>query len=150
MPKQVVRVLAISCNPNSEMAAQAEIAMTPVVGAEAVTGSSRMKAGTAQKLILNMLTTGAMIQTGKVFGNLMVDVEATNQKLVQRQVLIVMEATDCDERSAQQALAESGGHCKTAILMQLAGIGATEAKKVLEQHQGMIRHALHALKIDTL
>ncbi len=79
------KVAALSCNANSSMAEIADINITPIVGAEVVTGSSRMKAGTAQKLVPNMLTTGAMIRTGKVFGNLMVDVEATNAKLIQRQ-----------------------------------------------------------------
>ncbi|MEY0747392.1 N-acetylmuramic acid 6-phosphate etherase, partial [Escherichia coli] len=91
---------AISCNPNSPIANAADIAITPIVGAEVVTGSSRMKAGTAQKLVLNMITTGAMIRIGKVFGNLMVDVEATNAKLIERQTKIVMEATDCDRTTA--------------------------------------------------
>lgn len=136
--------VALTCNPDSPMSQAAAIALTPVVGPEVVTGSSRMKAGTAQKLVLNMLTTGAMIRSGKVYGNLMVDVEATNQKLVQRQVNIVKQATDCDDATASAALNACGGHCKTAILMVLAGLTAAEAKTLLEQHQGFIRQALHA------
>lgn len=135
---------ALSCNPHSPMAQLAQIALTPVVGPEVITGSSRMKAGTAQKLVLNMLTTGAMIRSGKVYGNLMVDVEATNQKLVQRQVNIVKQATDCDDARASNALNACGGHCKTAILMVLAGLTADEAKTLLGQHQGFIRQALQA------
>ncbi|KAJ9430889.1 N-acetylmuramic acid 6-phosphate etherase [Candidatus Pantoea symbiotica] len=133
---------ALTCNPNSPMSQAANVALTPVVGPEVVTGSSRMKAGTAQKLVLNMLTTGAMIRSGKVYGNLMVDVEATNQKLVQRQVNIVKQATDCDDATAQQALAACQGHCKTAIVMVLAGLTADEAKSLLSQNQGFIRNAL--------
>lgn len=133
---------ALTCNPNSPMSQVADVALTPVVGPEVVTGSSRMKAGTAQKLVLNMLTTGAMIRSGKVYGNLMVDVEATNQKLVQRQVNIVKQATDCDDAAAQQALAACNGHCKTAIVMVLAGLTADEAKSLLSQNQGFIRNAL--------
>lgn len=133
---------ALTCNPNSPMSQAANVALTPVVGPEVVTGSSRMKAGTAQKLVLNMLTTGAMIRSGKVYGNLMVDVEATNQKLVQRQVNIVKQATDCDDATAQQALAACQGHCKTAIVMVLAGLTAAEAKSLLSQNQGFIRNAL--------
>jgi N-acetylmuramic acid 6-phosphate etherase len=133
---------ALTCNPNSPMSQAANVALTPVVGPEVVTGSSRMKAGTAQKLVLNMLTTGAMIRSGKVYGNLMVDVEATNQKLVQRQVNIVKQATDCDDATAQQALAACNGHCKTAIVMVLAGLTAAEAKSLLSQNQGFIRNAL--------
>ncbi|PZL85552.1 N-acetylmuramic acid 6-phosphate etherase [Pantoea sp. ARC270] len=136
--------VALTCNPDSAMAQVAAIALTPVVGPEIVTGSSRMKAGTAQKLVLNMLTTGAMIRSGKVYGNLMVDVEATNQKLVQRQVNIVMQATDCDDATARAAITACGGHCKTAILMVLAGLDADEAKALLSQHQGFIRQALQA------
>ncbi|MDE1189949.1 MAG: N-acetylmuramic acid 6-phosphate etherase [Pantoea sp.] len=133
---------ALTCNPDSAMAQVADVALTPVVGPEVVTGSSRMKAGTAQKLVLNMLTTGAMIRSGKVYGNLMVDVEATNQKLVQRQINIVRQATDCDEDTAQQALAACQGHCKTAIVMVLAGLQADEAQALLGQHHGFIRQAL--------
>ncbi|HIF9236487.1 TPA: N-acetylmuramic acid 6-phosphate etherase [Photobacterium damselae] len=136
------QVVAISCNPQSEMTKIADIAITPVVGAEVVTGSSRMKAGTAQKLVLNMLTTGAMIRTGKVFGNLMVDVEATNAKLIQRQTNIVMQATDCDAAQAEEALSACDRHCKTAILMILAGLDAEQAKKQLANHNGFIRSAL--------
>ncbi|MDQ0021850.1 N-acetylmuramic acid 6-phosphate etherase [[Curtobacterium] plantarum] len=136
--------VSLTCNPGSAMSQVAAIALTPVVGPEVVTGSSRMKAGTAQKLVLNMLTTGSMIRSGKVYGNLMVDVEATNQKLVQRQVNIVMQATDCDEATANAALTACGGHCKTAILMVLADLAADEAKALLSQHQGFIRQALQA------
>ena len=134
--------VALTCNPDSAMARAAEIALTPVVGPEVVTGSSRMKAGTAQKLVLNMLTTGAMIRSGKVYGNLMVDVEATNKKLVQRQVNIVVQATGCDEQAAQQALADCNGHCKTAIVMLLAQLSASEARDLLLQNGGFIRQAL--------
>jgi N-acetylmuramic acid 6-phosphate etherase len=136
--------VSLTCNPGSAMSQVAAIALTPVVGPEVVTGSSRMKAGTAQKLVLNMLTTGSMIRSGKVYGNLMVDVEATNQKLVQRQVNIVMQATDCGEATASAALTACGGHCKTAILMVLADLAADEAKALLSQHQGFIRQALQA------
>ncbi|WP_288477414.1 N-acetylmuramic acid 6-phosphate etherase [uncultured Pantoea sp.] len=136
--------VALTCNPGSAMSQVAAIALTPVVGPEVVTGSSRMKAGTAQKLVLNMLTTGSMIRSGKVYGNLMVDVEATNQKLVQRQVNIVMQATACDDATARAALSACGGHCKTAILMVLADLDADTAKTLLSQHQGFIRQALQA------
>ncbi|WP_370422454.1 N-acetylmuramic acid 6-phosphate etherase [Pantoea vagans] len=136
--------VSLTCNPGSAMSQVAAIALTPVVGPEVVTGSSRMKAGTAQKLVLNMLTTGSMIRSGKVYGNLMIDVEATNQKLVQRQVNIVMQATDCDDATASAALTACGGHCKTAILMVLADLAADEAKALLSQHQGFIRQALQA------
>ncbi|CRL64976.1 N-acetylmuramic acid 6-phosphate etherase [Proteus vulgaris] len=133
---------AISCNPESPIAKLADIAITPVVGAEVITGSSRMKAGTAQKLILNMITTGAMIKIGKVFGNLMVDVEATNAKLVERQIRIVMQATECERAIAEEALSQCQRHCKTAILMILANIDAKQATQMLNQNRGFIRKAL--------
>ncbi|HGN0223278.1 TPA: N-acetylmuramic acid 6-phosphate etherase [Proteus mirabilis] len=133
---------AISCNPDSPIAQRADIAITPIVGPEMVTGSSRMKAGTAQKLVLNMITTGAMIKMGKVFGNLMVDVEATNAKLIERQIRIVMQATECDRATAEQALAQCQRHCKTAILMILAGVNAQQATQLLAQNKGFIRQAL--------
>ncbi|HFD6682319.1 TPA: N-acetylmuramic acid 6-phosphate etherase [Providencia alcalifaciens] len=139
-------VAAISCNPDSPVSQAADIAITPIVGAEVVTGSSRMKAGTAQKLILNMITTGAMIRIGKVFGNLMVDVEATNAKLIERQTKIVMEATECDRQTAESALQQCDRHCKTAILMILSGLNADEARQLLAKNHGFIRTALNIAK----
>ncbi len=124
-------VAIVSCNPHGEMAQLADVAITPVVGPEVVTGSTRLKAGTAQKLVLNMISTGAMIRVGKVYSNLMVDVEATNAKLIERQVSIVMEATDCDRATAQKALEACGRHCKTAIVMVLADLSAAEAQSLL-------------------
>ncbi|MDO6582537.1 N-acetylmuramic acid 6-phosphate etherase [Photobacterium sp. 2_MG-2023] len=135
-------VASISCNPNSAMTQLADIAMTPIVGPEVVTGSSRMKAGTAQKMILNMLTTGAMIRTGKVYGNLMVDVEATNAKLVERQKNIVTAATGATREQAESALTACGGHCKTAIVMILTGSTAEEARVLLNNSQGFTRQAV--------
>ncbi|HIP76202.1 MAG TPA: N-acetylmuramic acid 6-phosphate etherase [Psychromonas hadalis] len=135
-------VAAISCNPKGPMTELAQIAITPVVGPEIVTGSSRMKAGTAQKLVLNMITTGAMIKTGKVFGNLMVDVEATNAKLIQRQKNIVMQATDCSLSDSEKALTACDFHCKTAIVMILLSIDAQTAKTLLAKNNGFIRATL--------
>jgi len=138
--------VAISCNPNSAMSQAADIAIEPVVGPEVVTGSSRMKAGTAQKLILNMITTGAMIRSGKVYSNLMVDVEATNAKLIQRQVNIVVEATECSPEEAEEALNQCQRHCKTAIVMILGGLSASEASAVLSKNKGFIRQALQGIQ----
>ncbi|MDR0807175.1 MAG: N-acetylmuramic acid 6-phosphate etherase [Enterobacteriaceae bacterium] len=136
------KVISLSCNPDSPMTQLADIAITPVVGGEVITGSSRMKAGTAQKLVLNMLTTGSMIKMGKVYGNLMVDVEATNAKLVERQKRIVMQATDCSREQAEQALAQCQHHCKTAIVMVLTGMNAGQAKQALQTSNGFIRAAI--------
>lgn len=135
-------VASVSCNPQSPMTDLADIAITPVVGAEVITGSSRMKAGTAQKLVLNMITSGAMIRTGKVFGNLMVDVEASNAKLVQRQKNIVVQATDCSAEVAEKALNECAFHCKTAIVMVLLGLDAIAARQKLNKQNGFIRQVL--------
>ncbi|MBL4238697.1 N-acetylmuramic acid 6-phosphate etherase [Vibrio fluvialis] len=135
--------VSVACNPECPMADSAKIAILPVVGPEVVTGSSRMKAGTAQKLVLNMLTSGAMIRSGKVFGNLMVDVEATNAKLIQRQTNIVVEATGASAEEAESALNACNRHCKTAILMILSGLDAKQATAKLQQHNGFIRAALN-------
>ncbi len=136
------KTISLCCNRQAPMVDLADIAITPVVGPEVVTGSSRMKAGTAQKLILNMLTTASMIKQGKVYSNLMVDVEATNAKLMERQINIVMQATECRREDAIWALAQSGKQCKTAILMILANLSAEQANKALCENHGFIRQAL--------
>ncbi len=135
-------VLALTCNPGSEMAALADLAISPVVGPEAVTGSTRMKAGTAQKLVLNLLSTGTMIRQGKVYQNLMVDVQPTNLKLVERAKRIVMEASGCTYEEAARSLEEAGQNPKAAILMQLAGLSAEEASSRLQRCGGHIKRAL--------
>lgn len=139
------KVGAIACNRGSEIGKLADFAIEPLVGPEVVTGSSRMKAGTAQKLILNMLTTGAMIRSGKVFGNLMVDVEATNAKLLQRQVNIVVQATGCSPEQAEAALNACQRHCKTAIVMILADVSAADAEELLASNRGFIRSAIQGI-----
>lgn len=136
------KTAAVACNRGSEIGKLADFAIEPLVGPEVVTGSSRMKAGTAQKLILNMLTTGAMIRSGKVFGNLMVDVEATNAKLLQRQVNIVVQATECTQAQAEAALNACDRHCKTAIVMLLADVSADDARALLSSSRGFIRQAI--------
>lgn len=135
-------VAIVSCNPYGEMAQLADIAITPIVGPEVITGSTRLKAGSAQKLVLNMISTGAMIRIGKVYSNLMVDVEATNAKLIARQVSIVMQATGCDRDTAQHALGSCQRHCKTAIVMVLANLSASEARTRLTSNNGFVRQAL--------
>lgn len=133
---------AISCNPDSPIAKEAQVAISPMVGPEALTGSTRMKSGTAQKLVLNMISTGAMVKLGKVYQNLMVDVKATNDKLVDRACRIVMEATGAVRSQAEEALAQTGFEVKPAILMILADVTAAEAQQRLQQHQGYLRAAL--------
>ncbi|MBS0973859.1 N-acetylmuramic acid 6-phosphate etherase [Serratia rubidaea] len=134
--------VAISCNPGSPIAAEAQVAISPVVGPEALTGSTRMKSGTAQKLVLNMISTGAMVKWGKVYQNLMVDVKATNVKLVDRACRIVVEATGAERIQAEAALAQTDFEVKPAILMLLAGVSAEEAQRRLQVHHGYLRAAL--------
>lgn len=139
---QGATVISLCCNPNAPMIGLADIAITPIVGAEVITGSSRMKAGTAQKLVLNMLTTASMIKIGKVFSNLMVDVEVSNAKLIERQIQIVIEATSCSRQQAINALEQCNRQCKTAIIMLLMQISAEQAMDLLNENRGMIAHVL--------
>lgn len=134
--------VAIVCNPGSAMADAAELAIEVFPGPECVTGSTRLKAGTCQKLILNMLSTATMVGCGKVYGNLMVDVDPCNAKLVIRVQNIVMEATGCDLETAVKAIEEAGGHAKTAITMILAGCSAEEARQRLQKAGGHVRKAI--------
>lgn len=134
--------VAISCNPDSPIAHEAQVAISPVVGPEALTGSTRLKSGTAQKLVLNMISTGAMVKIGKVYQNLMVDVKATNVKLVDRACRIVVEATGSDRAEAEAALQQTAFEVKPAILMILAQISAGQAIERLALHQGFLRAAL--------
>jgi N-acetylmuramic acid 6-phosphate etherase len=133
---------AVSCNPASPIAHEAEIAISPVVGPEALTGSTRLKSGTAQKLVLNMISTGAMVRIGKVYQNLMVDMQATNIKLVDRACRMVCQATGCTAEEAETALKQTQYEVKTAILMVLSGIAADQAKSLLIRHKGFLRAAL--------
>ncbi|MFR3877253.1 MAG: N-acetylmuramic acid 6-phosphate etherase [Collinsella sp.] len=119
-----------------------DLAIEPVPGPEVLTGSTRLKAGTVQKLILNMISTGAMVKIGKVYQNLMVDVQQTNEKLVVRGQNIVMEATGCTRERAVQALADAGGHVKTAIVSVLLDCDAEQAAVALERARGHVRAAV--------
>ena len=130
--------VAVTCCPGSILDSFADIGIAPAPGPEVVTGSTRMKSGTAQKMVLNMLSTGAMIKLGKVYGNLMVDVKPSNEKLVRRCVTIVCSATDCTEEEAVDALEQCGYHSKIAIVMLLCGCTAEEAEKRLAEKDGYI------------
>lgn len=134
--------VALSCNPDSEIAAVAQIAITPIVGPEALTGSTRLKSGSAQKLVLNMLSTAAMIRQGKCYQNLMVDMKASNKKLKARAQRIVMQATDCGNAEAGAVLEETDYEVKTAILILLTGLDKTGARLQLKQHNGFLRRAV--------
>ncbi|MGE5654668.1 MAG: N-acetylmuramic acid 6-phosphate etherase [Bacillota bacterium] len=136
------KTVALSCNPASPMAQMADVAISPVVGPEVVMGSTRLKAGTAQKMVLNMLSTASMIQLGKVFSNLMVDVQATNAKLVERAKRIVVLATGCADQEAADALTQCDLNPKTAIVMILGRVDAARAKALLTEAKGFVRKAL--------
>ena len=134
--------LAVTCNANSEVAKAAKISIAPVVGPEVVTGSTRLKAGTSQKMALNMISTGSMVGIGKSYQNLMVDVMQTNEKLVSRAENIIIEATGANRETAKKALKESKGKVKTAIIMILLNCNSDEAEIRLEKAEGHVRYAL--------
>ena len=134
--------VSIASNPNSAMANIVDIAIDTVVGPEVLTGSSRLKSGTAQKLVLNMLTTTSMILMGKCYQNLMVDVQASNEKLKARAIRIVMQATDCDKILAEETLKQADQNAKLAIMIILSGLDRAQAEALLEKHHGKLQLAL--------
>jgi N-acetylmuramic acid 6-phosphate etherase len=134
--------IALTCDPGAPLARAAEIAIVPVVGPEVIAGSSRMKAGTAQKMVLNMLSTATMIRLGKVYGNLMVDVRPTNTKLRLRAVRILQQAAGAGSEAARAALEETGYEVKPALVMLLSGVDADEARRRLAEVEGSVRHAV--------
>ena len=141
--------IGLACNANTPLEQEVEIMIAPVVGPEVITGSTRLKAGTAQKMVLNMLSTGTMILLGKTFGNLMVDVQATNYKLQQRALSIVRQTTGLDDDTARNLLETSGGEVKTAILVALTNIQPEQARERLAAHDYVLRAALEASKVNT-
>ena len=136
------KTVAIACNKGSEVGKEAELAIEPSCGPEVLTGSTRLKAGTAQKMILNMISTGSMVGVGKAYQNLMVDVQQTNKKLVVRAQNITMTATGCTREEAAQALEQADGNAKLAIVMLLTQMPVEEAKAKLEAAHGHVRGAL--------
>lgn len=138
-----VRTVAISCNKSSLISSYAKKFIEVEVGPEVITGSTRLKAGTAQKLVLNMISTASMVAIGKTYGNLMVDVMPTNEKLVDRAKRIIMEATECDYNTAEKYYELSGGKPKTAIVMLLTGRSKEDVVEALKQ--GFVKKAIEAL-----
>lgn len=138
--------IGVCCTYDSPMEQIADIMITPIVGPEVITGSTRMKAGTAQKLVLNMISTGIMIKLGKVYGNLMVDVQATNKKLIDRAKRIVKIVTDADEQTIEDTLEDTKYDVKLAIVMILAGIDMEKSKVLLRENKGHIRKTLYSIK----
>ncbi|MBA3943333.1 MAG: N-acetylmuramic acid 6-phosphate etherase [Herpetosiphonaceae bacterium] len=135
-------VVSLACNRPSSLEQVADIAIAPLVGPEVIAGSTRLKAGTAQKEVLNMISTGVMVRLGKTFGNLMVDVQPTNAKLRRRAVCIVAEACQVPSEEAETALSAADGNVKVAIIVTLAQVGPVEARRRLEVAGGVVRHAL--------
>lgn len=138
--------VAVACSPDSPIAAIADVNLTAATGAEVVTGSTRMKAGTAQKMILNMLSTGTMIRLGKVYGNLMVDVAATNEKLRERALRIVAEIARCTREEAVSALRAADGRAKPAILIAVGQCTKDKANHLLQETGGQLAGALRLIK----
>ena len=137
-----IKVIGVTCCKGSAIDELADIGIAPMPGPEVVTGSTRMKSGTCQKLVLNMLSTGAMIKLGKVYGNLMVDVKPSNEKLINRCISIVKSATDVSEEEAKAALEQCDYHPKTAIVMILCGITAKEAVAELNKAGGHVAKSI--------
>ena len=132
----------VACSPPAaELVREVDVAIVPITGPEVLTGSTRMKAGTATKLVLNTLSTGVMIRLGKTFGNLMVDLRATNDKLKDRSERMLMEVCGVDREAARALLREAKGHVKTAIVMHKLKLSRVDAEKALEQAGGVIRRA---------
>ncbi len=138
------RTIYITTNPRKEFDLDVDVAICPEVGPEVLMGSTRMKSGTAQKLVLNMMTTTAMVRLGKVFENMMVDLQLTNRKLVERSKRIVMMAAGVDYPTAADFLERAGGHVKTALVMIRAGVDADEARRRIAHAGGFVRGAIDA------
>lgn len=138
------RTIYVTTNPRSEFDLEVDVAICPEVGPEVLMGSTRMKSGTAQKLVLNMLTTATMVKLGKVYENMMIDLQLTNNKLVERSKRIIMIATGVDYPTAQKFLQDAGGHVKTAIVMVRTGVSAAEARERIARADGMVRRAIES------
>lgn len=136
------KTLAISCNENSEISKYADVAIEVIVGPEVITGSTRLKAGTAQKMVLNMLSTASMVRMGKVYNNLMVDVKASNKKLIERCKNIVMQACGCSYEEAEKALSMCEYKPKVAIVMILKKVDAESARRLLDKNGGFVKRAI--------
>lgn len=137
--------VAVTCNPNSRMTAVANVSIAPIVGPEAIAGSSRMKAGTAQKMILNMLSTATMIKLGLVYSNLMSNLRATNDKLRRRACMILVEEAGISSEEATRIFDVAGGDLRVALLMARSGLPRDDALRLLESHRGSVRRALDGL-----
>jgi N-acetylmuramic acid 6-phosphate etherase len=140
------RTMALTCNPNSPLERAAHFAIVTQVGPEVLAGSSRMKAGTAHKMVLNMISTGAMTRLGYVYGNLMVNVHPKNEKLIQRSIAILERASGADQETARQALQTSGNRTPVALVMLVAGVNRAQAVAALNKVKGNVRQAITVAK----
>lgn len=137
------KCVSITCNVNSELSKYADVAIEVDVGPEVLTGSTRLKAGTCQKIILNMISTASMVGIGKVYGNLMVDMKPTNLKLIERAKRVLIESTGCNEQTAAKMLEESDYNIKTAIVMILADVTKQEANQRIKQSRGFVHKCIN-------
>ncbi|WP_232102107.1 N-acetylmuramic acid 6-phosphate etherase [Gimesia chilikensis] len=142
--EQGAAAIAFTCNQENQLADVADLTICPVVGPEVVTGSTRLKAGTATKMVLNMLTTGAMVRIGKTYGNLMVDLRATNKKLIDRSIRILIAFTDLPRDEAETVLEACHGELKTAIVSVKRNVSPERAEELLKQAGGHLRRVLDA------
>ncbi len=140
------KTIALACVSNSVIGQHADYPIEAVVGQEVITGSTRMKSGSAQKMVLNILSTGSMVKLGKVYGNLMVDVKPTNEKLMERAYSIIMDASDCDYDRAKELLILSEQNVKTAIVMELCGLDKKGAETLLDENKGHVARSLKSVK----
>ena len=140
------KTIFVTCNKREEVKLTVDVAVCPVVGPEVIMGSTRMKAGTAQKLVLNMITTTAMIQIGKVYENMMIDLQMNSKKLEERSKRTIMIVTGVSYQEAEKILREAGGHVKTAIVMLLTETGKAEAKKLLTLSDGFVKKAINLVR----
>ncbi len=144
--KKGAKTIALTCNPNSPLEAVAELAIVVETGPEVIAGSTRMKAGTAEKMVLNILTTGAMVRLGYVYGNLMVNLHQKNSKLTERALRIVQEALEVERSAALLALRRAGGDVPIAIVMGKAGVSRQKAESLLRRSNGHVRRAISAAR----
>ena len=140
--KRKAKTITIVCNPREHLQYDVDVAICPVPGPEVIMGSTRLKSATAQKMVLNMLTSISMIKLGKVYENMMIDLQLKNKKLVERSKKIIMLATDVDYDTATRCLEESNGHVKTAIFIALTDVSRDEAKKYIDKNDGFLKRAL--------
>ncbi len=146
--KRGAKTITVVCNPREHLQYDVDVAICPVPGPEVIMGSTRLKAATAQKMVLNMLTSISMIKLGKVYENMMIDLQQNNKKLVERSKKIIMMAADVDYDQAGHCLTLAGGHVKTAIFIAMTHSSVEEAKKYIDAHEGFLKKALHAWRRD--